>query len=253
MNFKSRSKTNDNSAERSATSDSNSAGGMEVTPIDTDQFAIITLQKNEISDILAENLGGTGLSIQDLETIKVPSGAGGQWEVPGVEGVKHQKALEGIVIFSQSTRAYWPDSFNDTGGGTPPQCMSVDAITGIGDPGGECSGCPKAEFGSDPHGSKRGQACAESRLAFMVMKEDILPMVIKIPAMSLGNSRKYLTGLLSKRRAIHSVYTRLTLEKDKNKDGIDFSKIIFEKYGDVENPEASKAYSEVTRTRTSPE
>ena len=105
------------------------------TDVDTNQFAIMNLGKNEIAEILTENLGGAGLNVTDLTIVKVPSGGGVMWEIPGIEGLQHAKEIEGVIIFTQSTRAYWPDSFDDTGGGSPPQCMSTDAVTGIGDPG----------------------------------------------------------------------------------------------------------------------
>ena len=81
----------------------------------------------------------------------------------------------------------------------------------------------------------------------MVMQGEILPVVITAPAMSLNPIRKYLRGLVSRQLPIHSVYTELALETDKNQDSIKFSRIVPRKVGDVEKPELVKAYAEAIK------
>jgi hypothetical protein len=148
----------------------------------------------------------------------------------------------GIVIATQHTRAYWKESFDETGGGTPPDCVSEDGETGIGAPGGECAGCPLAQFGSAEKGS--GKACSEKRLVFMALPDEILPVCFKAPPTSLKNAKSYLMGLTSRGKKLYEVLTAITLEKDKSKSqGITYSKMVFRKVGDVRNKELIAAYA----------
>lgn len=216
---------------------------------DEAQFQIMKMGESAINDMLRENLGGSdSISVQDLTRVKVPSGGGTVWNVPSVEGDKNVESLEGIIIFTKNIRTYWQTSFDDTGGGIPPDCYSLDGVTGIGiiadkTPGALCADCEMYKFKED--GS--GRPCKEGRLIFLVTKEEILPIVIKAPVMSLGNAKKYLLGLTSRVQKVHSVYTRLSLKADKNKKGMSYSKIVFQKIGDVENPELTQAYSDTLR------
>ena len=219
-----------------------------VVPEDT-QFQIMKMGESDIKAMLHENLaGGDSISVQDLPRVKVPSGGGTVWSVPSVEGDKNMEHLEGVIIFTKNTRTYWEQSFDDTGGGIPPDCYSLDGVTGIGimadlTPGALCADCEMYKFKED--GS--GRPCKEGRLIFMVTQEEILPIVIKAPVMSLGNAKKYLLGLTSRVQKVHSVYTKLSLVADKNKKGMKYSKIIFEKIGDVEQPQLTQAYAETLR------
>jgi hypothetical protein len=216
--------------------------------VDATQFQIMKMDQNAIQSMLNENLGADSIAVQDLVRVKVPSGGGKIWTVPSIEGDHDVPELVGIIVFTKNIRTYWVSSFDDTGGGIPPDCYSPDGVKGIGEmanriEGGLCENCPMSKFAED--GS--GQPCKEGRLIFMVLRDEILPIVIKAPVMSLGNAKKYLLGLTSRVQRIHSVYTKLTLEADKNKKGMKYSKIIFEKVGDVENPELTEAYAKTLR------
>lgn len=206
------------------------------------EYAVMTMEKGEIVSMLRDNVGAEKLTANDLSRVTVPSQGVTTWTIPTVEGDKQEKYIEGIIVLTQSVRAYWKESFDESGGGSPPDCVARDGLTGVGDPGGDCLKCELSQWQSDK--KKRGKACAEARLIYLMTKNQILPMVIKVPATSLANARKYLFGLTSARQAVHSVYTRLALEPDKNLDGIKFSKITFEKIGDVEKPQITKAYAD---------
>jgi hypothetical protein len=209
-----------------------------------DQYAIMNMPKGQVIQMLRDNVGEEKLTANDLNRITVPSQGSTVWAIPTIEGEKMEKEVEGVVMLTQSVRAYWKESFDESGGGSPPDCVARDGLTGIGDPGGDCLKCPKSQWETAKDGKGRGKACSESRLIYLVPKTEILPTVIKVPATSLANARKYLFGLTSARQAVHSVYTKLTLEGDKNADGIKFSKIVFEKTGDVENPGVTQDYAE---------
>lgn len=210
---------------------------------DSGQFQIMTMDVNHITDILQENMGADELTAFDLTRIKVPGGGGTTWRVDTIEGEIEMKEIIGILVTTQTTNTYWKEEF--TGGGTPPDCFSEDGITGRGNPGGDCKSCPLFEFGSDEN--KRGKACKQNRMLYVVTQNEILPLAIKAPATSLRNTKKYLLGLVSKNRAMYSVYTKFTLERDKNKDGIEYSKILLSKVGDVENVELIKSYAKAIK------
>jgi hypothetical protein len=215
---------------------------------DENQFEIMTMQPGEIGDILKENLGAGTLSVQDLTKIKVPGSGGKVWSVPSVEGDTNMNEIDGVIIFTKTVRTYWVDDFDTTGGGAPPDCYSPDGVQGIGMMADQvkdalCSDCPMSKFKEDGSGCP----CKEGRLIFIVMKDEILPAVVKAPVMSLKEAKKYLTGLTSRRQKVHSVYTRLSLENANNRKGIKYSKIMFKKIGDVERPELTAAYAETLR------
>ena len=220
----------------------------EVTEI-KNQFQIMQMQKDEIAEILHENLGEDSLSVQDLPRIVVPGSGGKMWTVDTVEGEKEMAELLGIIVFTQITRTYWEKSFDETGGGEPPNCYSPDGVMGIGEiadtmaKDNMCGNCPMSEFAKDGTGCP----CKENRQVFMVMQDEILPVVIKTPVMSLRNSKKYLTALSSRRQKVHSVYSSLTLVPTKNKKNIKYSQIAFKKSGDVEDPVLTAAYAKSLR------
>ncbi len=212
-----------------------------------DQYVVMQKGQMEVvKDMMAENIGDSNITFSDLIRISFPSGKSKTWIIPDIEaegGEVEQKSIQGIIVMTQSTRQYWEQSFEETGGGTPPDCSSEDAVNGRGNPGGECSNCIYSEF--DPDTNR--QLCKENRLIFMVMQNDILPIMVAAPPTSLKNVRKYLMGLISKRKYAHSVYTELTLETDKSLEGIAYPKINIRKIGDVENPDVSAAYAKMIK------
>jgi hypothetical protein len=213
-------------------------------PSTSDQihFAIMDIKKGEISTILRENLGADDPAARDLPQVSVPAGGGTMFSVPSIDGAQDLREIVGIIVATKHTRAYWKDSFDETGGGTPPDCISEDGECGLGDPGGDCASCPYSVFGSAKN--ERGKACSEKRLIFMTTPEEILPIVIKAPPTSLKNAKSYLMGLTSRGKKLYEVFTGLSLEKDKSKDGITYSKIMFHKVGDVTDKELITAYAE---------
>lgn len=214
----------------------------------TGEYAIMKTDPNEVTSIIKENLGDNEtMTIMDLTRVSVPSGGGTTWVVPDIDqpsGELETKEIVGVIIATKTTRQYWQQEYD--GAGSPPDCSSADGLTGIGDPGGVCADCPFNEFGSDPKGGK-SKACSEKRLIFIAREHDFLPTVVAAPAGSLKNVKNYLVNLASKMRYAHSVYTALTLEKDKNEGGIVYSKIVPKKLGDVEKPEVTKAYAKAIK------
>ena len=172
---------------------------------------------------VSANLGDGGISPFELDRVRVPAGGGTLWTVPTLDGEKEEKSIEGVIVHWRAPRAYWRESFDETGGGTPPDCSSDDGVTGVGDPGGSCSVCPLARYGSAAKG--RGQACRQMKLLFIVREGDGLPIVVVVPPSSLRAVGSYFLRLAGQQMKYHQVVTRLTLEKTKNKDGIAYSQV----------------------------
>lgn len=149
----------------------------------------------KLLDALRENMGGEKLTEFDLERIKMPSGGGNFWEVPSIDGPQPVKVLEGVVVLTKNVRAYWPIALEEGSGSDPPQCVSADAIFGVGDPGGSCETCPYSQFGS--HRDGRGQACKQMRQLFMLTEASMLPVVLTLSPTSLAPARKFFMRLAS--------------------------------------------------------
>jgi hypothetical protein len=215
--------------------------------VKAEQYAIMQQGKMEtVQEMIKENLGDSTITLSDLTRVSFPSGKSKTWIVPDIEaegGEIESKSIVGIVLMTQKTRQYWEESFDDTGGGTPPDCSSEDGTTGRGNPGGACKECMLSEFDQDTG----RQPCQEKRLIFMITQDDILPIMVSAPPTSLKNVRKYLLGLTSKQRWAHSVYTELTLETAKSQGGIDYPKINCRKVGDVESPEITAEYAKMIK------
>jgi hypothetical protein len=130
------------------------------------------------------------------------------------------------------------------GSNDPPDCASQDALHGEGDPGGECLKCPLNEFGSSEH-SEDAKACKEIRQIFVIPPQGILPYVINVQPGSLKAINTFLTGLLNARLKRTDVETILTLQKAQNKQGLEYSQIVFRKGDDLapESQERMAAYA----------
>jgi hypothetical protein len=217
--------------------------------IRADNYPIMGSAAGEAIQLIKENLGDEKLSPLDLARIRVPAGGVTVWTIPTVEGETHVEEFVGIVLKTKTTRQMWYAPFGE-GEKSPPDCVSEDAMRGIGDPGGPCLSCKYNQFGSirlqkgkEADTSKK-KLCQEKRMIYTILEGQILPHVVVAPAMSLKTSRKYLVGMTSGLNRLHSVYTRFTLEKGTNPQGIDYCKILMNKVGDVEHKDETAAYAQ---------
>lgn len=192
--------------------------GTELIPAGADSpFALLRIPQADATELITDALGGEALGIGDLDRIKVPSGGGGAWEIPTLEGEVTQKTIEGVIVHRASRRAYWPYTVEDRPDDSDgrPDCQSNDGLIGVGDPGGECAGCPFNEFGSDIKGGA-GKACKETRQLFVLTKDDLLPIVLTVPPTSLANVKAYFLRLLRAQVSPSDVVTSIGLEKTDN-------------------------------------
>jgi hypothetical protein len=194
-------------------------------------YGVLTLNVQEIGEVMRENLGGNALTPADLDRIKIPSGGGTQWTIEGLDGEEDCKEFEGIIVHWKDARVYWSKEYD--GSKNPPDCHSDNIIFGIGTPGGDCQTCPYSKFGSSPKEGSNGQACKQIRVLFIVRPGNLLPVVLTLPPTSIPAAKNYFMRLASMNRRYWSMTTRFTLEKDKNSGGITYSKVKVERGTDI--------------------
>ena len=76
-----------------------------------------------------------------------------------------------------------------------------------------------------------------NRHLFILRPNEILPIVITVAPGSLLNLKKFFIRLASKNTSYWAVTVKLTLTKDRNSDGIEFSKINITATQDLNNSE----------------
>lgn len=200
---------------------SKKATSSEMVPVK--DYAVATLQPEELRRTIEMNVGSASVGALDLERIKVPTGGSTTWVYETLEGEETARELTGIVVGARDARAYWRHRPEEGTGDSPPDCRSDDGVTGVGDPGGECASCPLSQFGSDHRG--RGQACKAMRFLFLVQPESMLPVLLSVPPSSLKTVRKYGLRLASRGVRLSDVVTAFGLEKASNTDGISFARV----------------------------
>lgn len=184
----------------------------------------------DIGTVLRENVGQS-ITEFDLDRIGIPPGGATQWEVPTLEGSESVKSLDGIIVLWKEPRAYWNVPFDESGGGTPPDCSSPDSVQATpggmfaegseGNPTGLCEKCPMSQWGS-AEGS-RAQACKQMRVLFLVRSDSYIPEAVVLPPTSIQPIRKFFLRLASRSIPYYGAVTRLELERARNNDGITFS------------------------------
>lgn len=202
-----------------------------VATYDRDALPGLAADVQDVIGALAENLGGEAVHVADLTRIKMPAGGGIAWEVPNLDGEADvQKSLRGVIVYQRTPRTYWATTFEESEGG-PPECRSDDGVTGIGTPGGDCSSCPLAQFGS---GRGNTQACTQQR-QFFLLREDggAFPVILTLPPTSLKAARGYLVSLAERGKKYRHVITEIGLEKAQSGDGIGYSRATFRFGGDL--------------------
>jgi len=179
-----------------------------------------------------------GLGSLSFEKIKIPSGGGIAFEVPGddPESPEIQKAIEGVIVHHQTKNVYFRDAYTGaTEEGNQPDCASADGKTGVmRDSGTEksCATCKYNQFGSGRDGF--GKACQNRVDLYILMDGEVFPKVLSLPATSLKDFKAYLAmRVVARKQKLCQVRTRITLKKAKSKSGIDYSTCVFAKAGDV--------------------
>ena len=179
-----------------------------------------------------------GLGSLSFEKIKIPSGGGVAFEVPGddPESPEIMKTIEGVIVHHQTKNVYFREAFTGSSeDGNQPDCSSADGKVGImRDSGTEksCATCKYNQFGSGANGY--GKACQNRVDLYILMDGEVFPKVLSLPATSLKDFKAYLAmRVVARKQKLCQVRTRISLKKAKSKSGIDYSTCVFAKAGDV--------------------
>jgi hypothetical protein len=191
-----------------------------LAPSDTGYVALNT----NALDIIRENLKNQQLSFQLFDVIKSPAGGATAFTIPGLGGDEIERELTGIILDYTTPRAYWdtPDPVE----GTPPVCYSRDSLMSYPD-GKPCGRCIFNDFGSK-NGETNAKACKESVSIFLLRRDNILPVIVRVPVSSKLKFLKYATRLIGSLTPIYGVVTRITLEKATSKAGQPYALYNFE-------------------------
>lgn len=189
-----------------------------------ESFNLVTLT-GDIAEAVAEEMDGLGTI--PLDRVKIPSGGGLAFEVPGEDedNPDAAKELVGIILYHHAVNAYWKDKFE--GGNEVPDCASNDGKQGIWRETGEikdCASCPYNQFAAD--GS--GKACKNLHRVYFLLEGSPVPLIISLPPTSLKYMRDYIgKRILLKGLRSYEAITKISLKKEKSNTGIDYSRAVF--------------------------
>lgn len=192
--------------------------------VTNEKFNLVTLE-GELAEAIAEEMDGLGTV--PFDRVKIPSGGGLAFELPGEDEDDTESATElvGVILYHHPVNAYWKEKY--TGGNEQPDCSSYDGKTGTDRETGECktcSTCPNNQFGSDG----AGKACKNVHRVYILREDNPVPLILSLPPTSLKFMRDYISKriLLKGMRCFHAV-TKITLKKEKSSTGIPYSRAAF--------------------------
>lgn len=195
----------------------------EVATTESKVIAAYAVKDTGLMDAMKSEMDGL---VPKFERIKIPSGGGTAFEIPGENGeTEPKKSFEAVIVFHHPVSAWYASK--DVTEGERPNCGSMDGKFGIDTETGEvcdCSTCDKHKFGSGENG---GMACKQKRRVFIMFEGEMLPRLISIPTGSLGNFSQYVMQLLTKGKKSSGVVTKFALKEAKNTKGTKYSQVVF--------------------------
>lgn len=211
---------------------------------DSGTTAIVAAQYKGLSKIeavsaaLMENTAGQGVSLFQLDRVKVPSGGGKVWMVPTLNGEEPRETIDGLIVHNHFVRSYWDTA--EPVQGTPPSCSAPDGLHGFGSPGGDCTRCPYSRFGTSKKVGGKAQACKLGRVLYLLRPDSILPLVLVLPPGSLGNCQKFFLHLAEQETIFRHQVVSIGLEQAVNGTGQKYSKATFRALRSLEPGEREK-------------
>ena len=159
-----------------------------------------------------------------FEQIRIPIGGAIYFGMPGddPEAMETVREFQAVILHHHPMRAFYREKY--TGGNAPPDCGSLDGMTGSGNPGGVCAHCPYDRFGTGENGAK---ACKERRRLYLLLQGEAFPMVLSLPTGSLREFSRYLMRCLPKWGKSSAGITRFSLAKAMSKGGIAYTRVQF--------------------------
>jgi hypothetical protein len=190
-------------------------------------FLVLRSNSNDTISRIQDVFGNEGLSLRDMERIRLPAAGGKAWTLKDIDGGDtFTPTFEGIILTQRQVRTFWKGSFDESGGGAPPDCYSDDAVHGVGTPGIECARCPNAQFSS---GKGKSQACQLKRLVFFLTPDTRFPAYIALPPTSQAEGKSYLYQLMNRDIMPYEVVTEFGLAQAKSDAGITYSKVTLKR------------------------
>lgn len=198
----------------------------------------------DMGQAMAEEMDGLQLS---FPRIKIPSGGGLAFEVPGddPENPDAEKEIVGVIVDHHPVNAYWQDKYS--GANNPPDCASMDGKIGVDQDGNRkpCNSCPMNEWGTAEDG--RGKACKNMHRVYILREGEMLPLLLTLPPTSLKNISDYLgLRIVSKGLRSYGVVSKVSLKKAQNAGGINYSQAVFSLAGKLASDQV-KAMAEYSK------
>lgn len=178
----------------------------------------------DFAEAMAEEMDGLGTMPYDR--VKIPSGGGIVFEVPGEDEDNPDmvKELVGVILHHHPVNAYWENKYS--GANEAPDCASLNGKVGIVRETGEkrnCEGCPYNQFAED--GS--GKPCKNTHRLYILREGNPIPLILTLPPTSLKFLRDYIgKQILLKGCRCYDVITKITLKKEQNRTGIAYSRVV---------------------------
>ncbi|MBT8489904.1 MAG: hypothetical protein KJN62_02530 [Deltaproteobacteria bacterium] len=153
------------------------------------------------------------------------------FDMPGLAKVSE---LTGIILDTNNVNAYWKTPFQESGGGTPPDCFSRDGITPEQSSSelqsDSCYNCPQNQWGSEIKDGTpgNGKACKNMKRVHVMLENELAPFRLTLPPSSIMATDNYIFRLTSKGLPYQIVNTIFRLKESKNKQGISYSEIVFD-------------------------
>ena len=214
---------------------------------DGPEYAVMKTSPDRIREIFLANMDDD-VDEFDLDGVTIPGSGGLAWPVPDINGEPTSvEEIVGVVILQGTRRGYWEKSFDETGGGSPPDCSSLDGNNGVGyirgdDRGAQprsrvCDKCPMSQWGSknnDPEDNQ--QACSKRKLVYIVGENDIIPLKVDLAPTSVKPFKKFMNRLSKNQVMKHEAVVGLRLINDKSRTGIKYS-VVSPRLHSTLNPE----------------
>jgi hypothetical protein len=207
-----------------------------------------TASTDMISEAISANVVSGELSELVLPRIKISGGAKPRWIVPSLEEDEQMlDELTGVVVYARDTRVYYREEMAEGSTSQPPNCMSLDCITGSGDPGGSCKQCPLSKYGSAAKG--KGQACKLVRQLFFIFGDQALPVIVSLPPTSIKPCRLFFLKLATRGMPYYRALITIGIESAQNAAGYRFGRATFRFVRQLQAKEASRAMEYYTLCR----
>lgn len=202
------------------------------TPAKREDSGFAIVDSPEAKDVMISAFDQLGISNFQLSRLKIPAGGVTAWEIESLEGTRVEQSLDVIIVAIKGRqKAWWSESMEQAGGGSPPSCASTDGTTGFGvnslDPAAvdgqhECASCAWSKFGSARNGGN-GKDCKDHSLLFCFQKGSRIPSLLVVPATSLKSLQGYVLKLIDAGKRMETVVTKLALKKTQSNSGITYS------------------------------